>query len=391
MYFSLYIKIKYRYILILGEFSTESSKPQLLPSKYSLRQNFNLFEIITRTDLHRDTVLSLSQLSNNDAYFINNSIILREFCIYSTESWPVCFDPENYSLKVMLLLQNSIQNIRAKLIQEELDKLAKQELRRRESEISIESSEINKSRRVSQATISSFTRSTSRISRSSIWETSTFYSRAQTGTSGFARSKGSFFAHYANKNLVDEQIEMPNFILGLIESELTSFPKDYLLILDSLDTNLEYKIANALSHGIIVYLRNAEQIQHTKFIEKIINFEFQEDSFGRRIIKDGESEIRVHPGFKLILHIGIPICSFNGKSHYNFLCNRLTYQSNSSSCIIDFSPSYDFISSDLLNLIMDYEKIGYSNQLLIATKMLSEAKFNISNRHVSSIYILFIF
>lgn len=369
----------------------QQQQHQKTPSKYSIRANFNLKDIIfNHNDLSKDVWMQLYLMANNDSYFVNNAILIHELCSHQTVTWPIIYDPENYSIKFLTLLQHSIHVSKEPFVKSMLDYWSHEESKRRESQMLGTISEDGEStigtsvsRRQSVVTFSdSASRSVSRTSRksyatqmserSSIWETSTFLSRAFTNASVYYTKSGkTFLAKY------EDDIEPA---APMIEADITSFPKDNLMIIEANDLDLDYKLVNAAVHGVAVYLRNAETRQYSRLIEKFINHDFTIDAIGRETIKIGDDDIKIHPAFKLILHVSTPMHAFNSK--YNYLAQRLINHSNSAVSVIDFTPSFNYIASDLLNTILDFEKSGYMNQCLLAEKMLSEAQYNVYNREV---------
>ena len=378
-------------------FNTEVPDENLESLKYTVRSDFNIKDILMQIDDdNRETWVRIENLANNDKQLINNAIILGELCTNPTISWPVFYDPENYSLKLLVMLQNDFNVIKEAYVKEMLLIWASDELKRREHShlVSEEANESQMaSRRASLISVQpheSASRTASRTSRksnvtrtserSSIWETSTFLSRAFTNTSNyFTRSGKVFLPKY------EEDIEPP---FPHIENELREMPKDNLWIVDALDSNLDYKIINALVHGITVYLRNSERRQYSRIVEKIINRDFMVDSYGHESIKVGEEQVKVHPGFKLLLHVNTPPHVQTPKN--NYLYQRLFHHNTSSSNSIDFTPSFNFITTDFLNTILDFEKPGYLNQCFLAEKMYNESQNDIKNREVcrNSFYFL---
>jgi dynein heavy chain len=369
-------------------FNTEVPDQNL---KYTVRNDFNIRDILIQIDDdNRETWLQIENLANNDKQLINNAIILSELCTNVSSVWPVLYDPENYSLKILTMLQNDINVVKEAYVKEiltlwSIDESKRQELSRLVSEDANETQHVI-SRRTSTTSIQpneSASRSASRTSRksivtrtserSSMWETSTFLSRALTNTSNyFTRSGKVFLPKY------EEDIEPP---YPHIETELQSMPKDNLWIVDSLDESLDYKIVNGLAHGITIYLRNSEQRQYSRIVEKVINRDFIVDALGHESIKIADEQVRIHPGFKLILHVNTPPHVQTAKN--NYLYQRLFHHNSSSSSSIDFTPSFNFITTDLLNTILDFEKPGYLNQCFLAEKMYNESQNDIKNREAS--------
>lgn len=70
-------------------------------SKYSLRENFEVKDILINSHEYKDTIIQLNKLAYKDEHFINNSLLLREYCaLPNVINWPVVFDPENQAIKV---------------------------------------------------------------------------------------------------------------------------------------------------------------------------------------------------------------------------------------------------------------------------------------------------
>ncbi len=410
----------------LNKFPLNNEKNQ--SNKYSLRSNFNINEILINSTDYKSLLFELNKQGLKDEFLISNALILREYCsLPSTTHWPLVYDPDGYSIKILSLLQDSINTVKNNLNNEYLnsspimsgllknaDSLVPKEnnaLGEELESIAVEHPSVNPTatlfhHEVDQSTIDlnyhkveslPSSQSSSRLSTynqksvvsrmmsgraSSIWETSTFYSHSGTQTvATFYQSKsGKNFLVSLNSSSDFNEADLK---APVIETDLNVLPKDNLCILDSKDTELDYKLINAAVHGVSVYLKNSERFQMTNRItEQILTHDFLIDSTNdKEYIKIGEEEIIINPSFKLILQVSTPIMlNYGGKN--NNLFDRLTKQANSSHFVIDFSLSNGFITNDILNCVLDYERPGYFNQILFADKILNEADKNLYNRQV---------
>ena len=69
--------------------------------QYILRDDYDFKSIVINQHDHKDTVIQLNRLAQKDKHFINNALLLREFCVLpSLMNWPIVFDPENKLIKV---------------------------------------------------------------------------------------------------------------------------------------------------------------------------------------------------------------------------------------------------------------------------------------------------
>ena len=85
-------------------------------SKYSLRSNFNIKDIIINSYEYKDLIIQLNKIGLKDDHFLTNALILREHCsLPSSIAWPLVYDPENVTLKVLTLLQESIDALKNNL------------------------------------------------------------------------------------------------------------------------------------------------------------------------------------------------------------------------------------------------------------------------------------
>lgn len=82
------------------------------------------------------------------------------------------------------------------------------------------------------------------------------------------------------------------------------------------------------------------------------------------------------PLFRLILHVNTPI-TLTYKSKNNHLFHRLTSQTNAAHACIDFSLSDQYMTNELMSLVMDHEKPGFVNQQLLFDRILLESQSNI--------------
>ena len=210
----------------------------------------------------------------------------------------------------------------------------------------------------------------------SIWEASTFYSRAQTAATVYHTKSGKPFL----PSLVVDENELS---LPLIESDLNVPPKDNLCVLDADDPHLEYKLMNAAVHGVCVYLKNSQRYAFgSRLAEILVERDFLVDSSSNKeYLRFGEEEIVISPAFKLILQVSGPL-SLNYGAKNNHLFSRLTSQANPANFVVDFSFSKRYIAKDMLKTVMDFEKPGYLNQTVLADKILVESEFNLFNRQV---------
>ena len=99
------------------KFDDQQSSETLAGSKYSLRTNYNIKDIVINVYEYKDLMIQLNKLGLKDEYFIKNALILREYCsLPNTLCWPLIFDPDNIALKVICLLQESIDSLKNNLV-----------------------------------------------------------------------------------------------------------------------------------------------------------------------------------------------------------------------------------------------------------------------------------
>lgn len=69
--------------------------------RFSLREDYDFKSIVINQHDNKDTIVHLNRLGQKDTHFINNALLLREFCVLpNVMNWPLIFDPENNSIKV---------------------------------------------------------------------------------------------------------------------------------------------------------------------------------------------------------------------------------------------------------------------------------------------------
>lgn len=69
--------------------------------RYTLREDYDFKSIVINEHDNKDTVVQLNRLALKDRHFINNAMLLREFCVLpNVFNWPIVFDPENNVIKV---------------------------------------------------------------------------------------------------------------------------------------------------------------------------------------------------------------------------------------------------------------------------------------------------
>ncbi|CAF0731757.1 unnamed protein product, partial [Brachionus calyciflorus] len=404
----------------------------------SLRETFDLKEILINSFYYKNLIVQLNKLGLKDEHFIHNALILREFCsLPTTMSWPLIFDPENYSLRINCLLQESIDSLKNTLNAEFINSTPitatsgplknqgsvfapmrdnnSDEIPVNESTVAEnpsnnalnetftsinyeQNSLINQSMIMSTyesiqpniarvESLPPYSVQSSRLShsrksvtshmseRSSIWEASTFYSRSQTVQTVYHTKSGRPLLESLQASF-EAEVNLPS-----IETDLNIMPKDNLCILDASDCDLEYKLLNAAVHGLAVFLKNSERYPlKSRIVEILLERDyFYNSNINKEYLKFGDEEIFISPGFKLILHVNTPMLA-QTKSKNNFLFHRMTSQLNAAHYCVDLTPSNNFISEDFLNTIMDMEKPGYINQMILADKIFFESEFNIVNR-----------
>ena len=420
------------------------------PMKYALRAHFNIRDIIINAYEYKDLMMQINKIGLKDDFFINNALILREHCsMPSTMSWPLIYDPENLSLKVLAILQESIDTLKNNINNEFVSsspiasgsapphlKNTSMHAPPRDQGLSATSAQVNANESIiaehtmsanladdmddnrdinrpsgynlnqdddnfkqsefdatSQANIDAeslppYSNRSSRLSyhskksaftqiseRSSIWEASTFYSRAQTAATVYHTKSGRPFL----PSLVADYEK--DLVLPVIETDLNIMPKDNLAVLDASDPNLEYKLINAAVHGVSVFLKNIQRYKlKSRLAEILIERDFLCDSnSNKEFLKFGDDEITISPSFKIILQASVPIgLNYGGKN--NNLVHRLTSQFSAANFVVDFSLSPNYVSTDFLKIIMDYEKPGYLNQTILADKIMIDSEFGIFNR-----------
>ncbi len=436
----------------LRQESLQSGKS--IQGNYSLREHFNIVDILINRYEQNQLLVQLNKIGLKDKYFIENALLLREYCsLPSTSCWPLVYDPDNIAIHVITLMQDSIDQLKGNLLHESINSTSILNLsaplnahdtmsivnesdlsesvkaerglsipsamtsvcdlqsisavsilnqnnnnanyRNRKSTIqtnmTLSTSEIERVESLPPFSASSsvLSRSTHNITRAStrsgsIWEASSFYSRSQTTATMYrSRSSKTIF------NMVEHETPI-NF--PPIETDLNILPKDNLCILDSSDDELDYKLINAASHGLAVFLKNTERMPfQNRLVEILIERDFSYDSnSNREFIQISGDEITINPGFKLILQANTPL-SLNYGQKNNHLFQRLVSQFNAAHFVIDFSPSFEYICTDFLITVMNYERPGYSSQIMLADKIIFEAEFNMFNRQVRLLFYLLSF
>ena len=410
--------------------------------KFTLRSDFNIKEILLNiANESKELIIQLNRLSLKDEFFIINALILRELCTAPTKfnSWLLIYDPENITLGLISALQESIDQSKMNLNSEYLNltpqysyvllkdssnsknnnETTKQATIRQISRLNaLKRLSLSNPNRFSMSSINDLFSSPnnnessmdanmddrveslpplssanfsqlvsngggggnySRVG-SSVWEASTFYSRAQTTMTTVYHTRSGNKLFLKSLQLDNEsQIHLPN-----IETDLNIMPKNNLCVLDSSDPELDYKLINAAVHGLAVVLKNSERYKHesNKLIEILLEKDFQADvAMNKEFIKIGDEEILIDPAFKIIMHVNTPMCCNYGKKN-NHLFGRLNSQMNAAHFVIDFTLSSNYIKNDCLLTIMEKEKPGYRNQLLLSDKIAIETEFNLINRQV---------
>jgi hypothetical protein len=415
---------------------TTSSLTRNSQGKYSLRPFFNIKDVLLNPTCEtKELMLNLRRLSLNDDYYLENALILRELSSSPTKfnSWLLIHDPENITLELISVLHESIdqlkicfnskysnlmtpqsstnnilnnslpaynhvfskdnnnrkQNVHPSSSVSSLNEFFSTNSPRDSSlncEDLINQDDETDSQRVQSLPPISII-DTSRLSRksnyysrtaSSIWEASTFYSRAQTTATSVYHTRSG------NKTFLN--IDFENEIrLPIIETDVNIMPKNNMCILDARDEDLDYKLINAAVHGLTVLVKNSERFtyQTNKLIDLILDRDFLVDSDdqNKEYLKIGDEKIQIDAGFRVIFHVSKPsILSFMGKN--NQLFSRLVTPLNAAHFVLDFTPSMNYIQNDCLQTIMEREKPGYKNQLQLSLKISTEAEYNIQNRQV---------
>jgi len=391
-----------------GETLPAAPSISALNAKYTLRNNFNFKDILLNEYENKELTKQLYKLSLQDEYYVQNVLILKELSsLPSQMSWPLVYDAENCALKIITLLHETIENLKSTLNTEFtfsspmtgmsridlFDNNNNQENNANNMDDTISNLDeredsfiTSKSNRSSAATLNYKMSGASRKSlntqmseHSSIWEASNFCSRAHSANTVYHPKSGKNFL----PSLLAEY--ETNLMIPLIETDLTQIgPKHNMCLIDSSDTDIDYKLVNAAVHGLTVFLKNSERFeQPNRLIEVLFERDFLYDSnLNREYLKFGSQKIVISPKFKLILQINTPI-HFNHVSTNNHMFHRLTTQLNASHACLNFSFSSNFISNDLLNSIMEMEKAGYANQKYLLDKIILDYDFNTYLRQVS--------
>lgn len=125
-------------------------------------------------------------------------------------------------------------------------------------------------------------------------------------------------------------------------------------------------------------LKNSERFpQSNRLIEILYERDFLYDkSANRDFIKIDDRDIFISPLFRLILHVNTPISvSYQTKS--NHLFQRLNSPQSAAHACIDFALSREFIANELLAIVMEHEKPGYLNQMLLFDKIRLDSEASI--------------
>lgn len=460
----------------------EKQKYQTESYKYGLRSNYKFKDIVINSSIDfKHLLIQLNKIGLKDEHFVDNALILRELCaLPSTMSWPLIFDSHNVSIKVMGLVQESVDYLKNSLNTDYINSTpitnTSGPLKNNDGSLfapirnhyknryissyneNNKSSNLNESNQLTEhdtsqlniydtstitlsqvnyqndnsnedhgnttlnqsmlmsafestepnvervESLPAFSNQSSRLShsrlrsresssssartseRSSIWEASTFYSRSQTVATVYQTKSGRPLLDSLQASF-ELDVQIPP-----IETDLNIMPKDNMCILDASDTELEYKLVNAAVHGVAVFLKNSERYPlQSRIVEILLERDyFYNARLNKEFLKFGQEEIYISPSFKLILHVNTPIYA-NSDSSNNFLFHRYTTQLNPAHYILNFEPSNKFVASDFLNIIMDMEKPGYTNQMLLADKIYFESEYHIQTRQVKFFCILFIF
>ena len=392
--------------------SLETVALPIANAKYSLRSNFNFKDILLNEFENKELTKQLHKLSLQDEYYVQNVLILKELSsLPSQMSWPLVYDPENCSLKIITLLHESIESLKSTLNTEFTFSSPMTGMSRIDLFDSNNNNNNNNNNNTMDDTISnlderedSFTTSKSNrssananaydkmsgVSRkslntqmsehSSIWEASNFCSRAHSANTVYHPKSGK---NFLPSLLAEYETDL---MIPLIEIDLTQIgPKHNLCLIDSSDTDIDYKLVNAAVHGLTVFLKNSERFeQPNRLIEVLFERDFLYDSnSNREYLKFGSQKIVISPKFKLILQVNTPI-HFNHVSSNNHMFHRLTTQLNASHACLNFSFSSNFISNDLLDSIMEMEKAGYANQKYLLEKIILDYDFNTHTRKVAT-------
>ena len=347
--------------------------------KHSKRPGFSFKQLLTNPYEYESLMLQLNKLSFRDEHFIESCLILRELCSLPTQmNWPLVYDPENQLTKVMSVLQESIDSLKTSL-NTEVNVFNMGEMTE-SAEVMSEggSSVISSSEMVRYTNVSRKSITTDISEHSSVWEASTFYSRKHSSTLVYQKKAASALLEPSLAAHIQTNLVMP-----VIESDLNVLPKDNLCVLDAADEELNYKLINAAVHGLCVLLRNAERFAApNRLVEILYERDFlYEKATNRDFIKVSEEEIYISPLFKLVLHVNTPI-SLNFKNKANSLFQRFNSQANAAHACVDFALSSALVRNELLNVFMEYEKPGYTNQQLLFDRILLQSEASIFYRQV---------
>lgn len=388
-------------------------------------------------------MIQINKLALRDDHFVNNALLLREMCaLPGTINWPLIYDPENYALKVLSLMQESIDDLKSNLVSEyvasegsapvvdvppsdlmfktshfgpsedllnineslvaELETIpATSNARTTAKDDSIASGDYDDDRLVESSSQQNIERveSLPPYSMQSSRMSGRLDSKSGSPKSDAGRSSiweaSTFYSRsqttatlYQTKSgkpflpSINKEFESP-INVPMIESDLNVLPKDNLCVLDSSDPELDYKLINAAVHGVAVFLKNAERFAFdSRLVDILIERDFMYDAASaREYLKFDDVEFTINPAFKLILHTNTPAC-MKSAGRNNHLFQRFIVPSSAAHFVVDFTPSSAFIANDFLFTVMEYEKYGFNNQLHLADKILFEAQYNIFARQV---------
>ncbi len=381
----------------------QKSKSDDLPS-IEIRSNFNFKDILFNQFESKEIVRDLNKLSLKDDYFIQNALILHEICsLPSQMSWPLIYDPEDNALKIITLMQESIENLKSKhhieltytsplsgmsridlfdttTTENNMDDLTLTNSNLDETEAASSSSALDKHSSMSRKSL------TQMSEHSSVWEASNFCSRAHSANTVYHPKSSK---HFLPSLLAD--FETSEMIIPAIEPDLINIPKSNLCLVDAIDPDLNFKLINAAVHGLTLFLKNSERCDEAtnRLVQVLFERDFLYDSnLNKEYIKFGTQRIVINPKFKIVFQVNSPL-HLSRRASNKHLFHRLTSQHNAAHSVVQFACSSNFVSTDLLNCVMELEKPGYSNQKYLLDKIVLDYEFNVFTRQV--IYIYFIF
>lgn len=87
----------------IGQLTRLDEEDKTIASRYVLRDDYEFKSIVINQYDQKESIVQLNKLAAKDNHFINNALLLREYCVLpAVMNWPVVFDPENNIIKVFI-------------------------------------------------------------------------------------------------------------------------------------------------------------------------------------------------------------------------------------------------------------------------------------------------